>query len=149
MAIEIKTETLNEIAQYLDMGMLCFYHKTNGELVYYPEELELSGDEEEWADETEKIEAAPDDYFEFEKMSSHEAFKVMERFVRDIAHLPTLNKFVDAISRKKPFANFNNLISYYPELRQEWFTYKNERYIDFVKDQVEAHNNMPDFDKDV
>jgi len=73
----------------------------------------------------------------------------MEGFVRDIAHLPTLNKFIDAISRKKPFANFNNLISYYPELRQEWFAYKDQSYIEFVKEQVEAHNNMLEFDEDI
>ncbi len=102
MAIEIKTETLKEIAEYLAMGMVCFYHKTNCQLVYFPDELESSGYEEEWADETGKIEAAPDDYFEFEKMGSHESFKVMERFISDnISHIPTHNKFIDAISRKK------------------------------------------------
>jgi len=149
MAIEIKTETLKEIAEYLDMGMLCFYHKTNGELVYFPAELEFSGLEEEWAEETDKIEAAPDDYFEFEKMDSREAFKVMERFIGEISDIPTHNRFIDAISYKKPFANFNNLISNYPDLREKWFAYKDQSYIEFVKDQVEAHNNMLEFDEDI
>lgn len=149
MAIGIKTETLKEIAEYLAMGMLCFYHKTNGEWVYFPDELEYSGLEEEWADETGKIEAAPDDYFEFEKMGSRESFKVMERFIGDnISHIPTHNKFIEAISRKKPFANFNHLISYYPDLRQEWFAFKDQSYIEFVKDQLEAYNNMLEFDED-
>jgi hypothetical protein len=149
MAIEIKPETVNELSQYLDMGMLCFYHKTNGELVYYPDELEFSGYEDDWAEEIGKIEAAPGDYLEFEKMNSHEAFKVMERFINDINHIPTHNKFIDAISRKKPFANFNHLISYYPDLREQWFAYKGQSYIEFVKDQVEAHNNMLESDEDI
>lgn len=100
---------------------------------------------EEWAEKIGKIEASPDDCFEFEKMDSREAFKVMERFIGDIAHIPTHNKFIDAISRKKPFADFNQLISYYPDLRREWFAYKDQSNIDFVKDQVEAHNTMLDF----
>jgi hypothetical protein len=37
MAIEIKPETIKEIAGWLDSGMLCFYHKTTGELESYPE----------------------------------------------------------------------------------------------------------------
>ena len=41
-------------------------------------------------------------------MSSREAFKVMEDFIADINHIPTHNKFIDAISRKKPFGNFNH-----------------------------------------
>lgn len=149
MAIEIKPETLKEIAEYLDMGMLCFYHKTNGELVYYPNELEFSGYEDDWAEETVKIEASPGDYLEFEKMGSHEAFRVMEGFIAGISHIPTHNKFIDAISRKKPFANFNHLISYYPDLREEWFAFKNQSYIDFVKDRLDAYNNMLEFDGDI
>ncbi|MDR3695302.1 UPF0158 family protein [Mucilaginibacter sp.] len=149
MTIEIKPETLKDIADYLDMGMLCFYHKTTRELVYYPEDLEFSDFEDEWAEETGKIEAARGDYFEFEKMNSHEAFRVMESFVDGINHIPTHHKFIDALSRKNPFANFNHLISYYPDLRQEWFAYKNQSHIAFVKDQVEAHNNTLEFGEDI
>ena len=138
MAIEIKPEMLKEIAEYLDMGTLCFYNKTNGELESYPDELEYSRLEDEWAEVTNKIEASPDNYLQIEKMSSREAFKIMEDFIDSIAHIPTHNKFIDAISRKKPFAHFNNLLHYYPELRQQWFTYKLERYIEYVKDQVES-----------
>jgi hypothetical protein len=149
MAIEIKPETLNEIAQYLDIGMLCFYNKTSGELEYYPEGLEHSGFEEDWADVVNKVEASRADYLQLEKMNSHEAFKVMESFTEGINHLPTHNKFVDAISRKKPFANFNSLISYYPDLREDWFAYKLQSYIEFVKNQVEFGDTAQEpFDED-
>jgi len=140
MAIEIKPQLLKEIAEYLDTGMLCFYNKINGELETYPEALEDSGLEDEWAEEIGKIEAAPDDYLGIEKMSSHEAFEVMENFINGINHIPTHNKFIDAISRKKPFAHFNNLLSYYPDLREQWFAYKLQSYIEFVKRQVELSN---------
>jgi uncharacterized protein YwqG len=70
MSIVVKPEIIKEIAQYPDMGMLRFYHKTNSELVYCPSESEHSGFEDDWAEETKKIETSPDDYFEFEKIKA-------------------------------------------------------------------------------
>ncbi|HWD88994.1 MAG TPA: UPF0158 family protein [Mucilaginibacter sp.] len=134
---EIKPETLKEIAEMLDMGMVCFYHKPSGEMDYYPDELKNPGfDEEPWAETISKIEENSDDYIRFEGMSSHEAFRVMEDFIAGIDHTPTHNRFIDAISQKKPFRNFDDLLGYYPDLRQQWFTYKSERYIAYVKAQV-------------
>jgi hypothetical protein len=101
MAINTKPETLKLIAEHLEAGMLCFLHKTTDELETYPKDLEFSGLEDEWADVTDKIKANSADYLEFEVMSSHEAFGVMESFIDDIDHIPTHNKFIDAISRKK------------------------------------------------
>jgi hypothetical protein len=138
MAIEIKPETLKEIAEYLDMGMLCFYNKTNGEVENYPDGLEYSGLEDVWAEVTGKIEAFPDDYLQIEKMNSREAFEVMKNFIDGINHIPTHNKFIDTISRKKPFAHFNDMLSYYPDLREQWFAYKLQSYIKFVKSQIEV-----------
>jgi len=138
MAVEIKPEMIKEIADMLDTGMVCFYHKTNGELEYYPDEFRNPGfDSELWDDVINKVEAHYGDYLRLEGMSSSESFRVMESFISDIDHIPTHNKFIDAISRKKPFRHFSDLLFYYPELRQQWFVYKNERYIEFVKDQLE------------
>jgi translation elongation factor EF-G len=137
MAIEIKQETLKEIAENLDMGNLCFYHKTTGEVESYPQDLEFSGVEEMWEDVTGKVESNIEDYIEFEPMTSRDTFKVIENFINTISHVPTQNRFIGAISRKKPFANFNDLLHDYPDLRQQWFTFKLEKYIPFVKAQLE------------
>jgi len=142
MAIEIKPELLKEIAEYLDAGMLCFYNKTNGKLETYPEGLEDSGLEDDWAEVTGKIEASPDDYLQIEKMNSVEAFEIMENFINSINHIPAHNKFIDAISHKKPFAHFNDMLPYYPDLREQWFAYKLQNYIEFVKNQVELNNTV-------
>jgi hypothetical protein len=136
--IDIKPEMLKEIAEQLDTGMVCFYHKISGEMECYPDELRNPGyDEEMWEDIINKVEQNEDDYLRFEGMSSFESFGVMESFVSNIEHIPTHNKFIDALSRKKPFRNFSDLLFYYPELREEWFVYKLDRYIDFVKGQIE------------
>jgi len=130
----------------LDGGMLFFYHKNNGELVSYPEGLEDSGYEDDWADETKKVKDAPDDYVQFVKASSREAFKLMEGFIDNIDHIPTRNKFINAISRKKPFANFNDMLRYYPALRQQWFDYKLLNSIEHLQRQIDLFA-MPPFNK--
>jgi len=147
MAIEIKPEIIKEIAGWLDTGMLCFYHKTTGELESYPANLEDSGMEDMWSEVTEKIEANPDDYLAFEPMPSHEAFEVMENFVSTIEDIATHTRFIDALSYKGPFKNFNNLLHQYPELREQWFAYKKASYITYVKQTIAFENN--DFESDV
>jgi len=136
--MEIKPETIKEIADMLAMGMLCFYHKTTGELEYYPDELKNPGyDEELWVEAIDRVAENYGDYLRLEGMSSRESFKVMENFIDGINHIPTHNRFIAAISKKKPFSHFNDLIGYYPQLRQEWFLFKDACYIDFVKRQIE------------
>jgi Uncharacterised protein family (UPF0158) len=138
MTIEIKPEKIKEIAEMLDAGMICFYHKINGEMEYYPDMDRNPGfGEEMWTDVIEKVDENYSDYLRFEGISSFEAFRVMEYFIDDIEDIPLHNKFIDAISRKKPFRQFGDLLLYYPDLRQQWFAYKLERYIEFLKEQVE------------
>jgi hypothetical protein len=137
MVIEIKPEIINEIAEWLEMGMVCFYHKTTGEIEYYPDELRNPGyDDELLAETINKVDKNYGDYLRFEGMASFEAFRVMEYFIDDITHIPTHNKFIDAISRKKPFRRFNDLLNYYPDLREQWFAFKREAYIKYVKKQL-------------
>jgi len=139
MEVEIKPEMIKEIAEMLDAGMVCFYHKINGELEYYPDDSRShSFDDEAWADVIDKVDENYGDYLRFEGMSSSESFSVMENFIRNVIEdIPTHNKFIEAISRKKPFRQFNDQLLYYPELRQQWFAFKNDCYIEFVKEQIE------------
>lgn len=132
----ITPETIKNIAEELEIGMLCFYHKTTGEVESYPKELEYSGLEDMWEEVTDKIEANRDDYIEIEPMPGYLAFRVMEDFTNAVRDLRTRARLTDALSRKKPFRQFGDMLGYYPELRQEWFAYKTERYMEYVKDQI-------------
>jgi hypothetical protein len=139
MSVQISEEEIKEIAGWLEVGMACFYNKKDGTFEYYPNELRnpYNDDfEENWADIKKKIKSNKRDYIEIEDMSSREGFWLMESFVNEINDLRTRGKFLDAISQKKPFQQFNSLISYYPELRNEWFKFKTGGYIAFVKEQI-------------
>ena len=138
MEIAITPEALKEIAEQLDTGMVCFYHKTSGKIESYPDEISNPGfDEEFWTDVIDKVEENLGDYLRFEPMRSSEAFRIIEAFIDGIPDIPTHNSFIDAVSRKKPFRQFNDLLHDYPELRSQWFAYKLECYIEFVKEQFE------------
>jgi hypothetical protein len=143
MSVSIPFETTKEITGQLDMGMKCFYHKQTGELEYFPDELRnYDGfDEELWEETINKV----DDYLAFEGMDSHESFRMMEDFVDEIADKRIRERFEDAISYKKPFQNFKQLLLNYPDLREKWFVYKDQRYIDYVKDQLEAYNRSLEY----
>lgn len=128
---------IKEIAEILDIGMVCFYHKTNNEMDFYPDELRNPGyDKELWTDVIKKVDDNYSDYIGFEGMRSYESFKVMESFIDEIEHIPTHNNFIRAISQKKPFSHFNQMLLNYPKLREQWFKYKLDAYMEYVKEQA-------------
>lgn len=142
MSVSIPLETIKEIAQELDMGMKCFYHIPTGELESYPDELKghAGFDEEVWQESIDKVEKNYGEYIPFEGMESHESFRIMEKFVEEITDERARQRFHDAIAYKHPFQNFKQLLLHYPELREQWFLYKDQCYIEFVKDQVDVYN---------
>ena len=143
MPFNIPPETLQEIAEQLDMGMKCFYHIQTSELEYFPDELKghAGFDEEVWEEAISKVEENFHEYIQFEGMESHESFRLMEDFVAEIADKKIRQRFEDAIGYRRPFQNFKQLLLSYPDLREQWFAYKDQRFIDFVKEQADAYNH--------
>ncbi len=76
----------------------------------------------------------------FEGMESNESFSMMEEFILLIDDKNIRRRFEDAIGYRKPFQNFKQLLFDYPDLRDQWFAYKNQYYIDFVIEQLDAYN---------
>lgn len=142
MTVNISPEKIKEIAEQLDLGMKCFYHIPTGELEYFPDELKghAGFDEELWEDSINKVEENYLEYIPFEGMESHESFRIIEDFVSMIADEKVRQRFEDAIGYRKPFQNFKQLLLGYPVLREQWFAYKDQCYIEFVKGQAEAYN---------
>ena len=140
MLLSIPADTIKEIAGQLESGMKCFYHIPTGELESYPDEFGgLAGfDEEIWQESIDKVENNYHEYIAFEAMDSHESVNVMETFVCNIAEANTRQRFEDAISYKKPFQNFKQLLVAYPDLRQQWFQFKDQQYRDWVQQQIDS-----------
>jgi hypothetical protein len=130
-------EQIIEIAEELDCGFRSFWNKTNGELLFIPNELKFPGmDIEAWSEEIEKLDANFSDYVEIESMQSYESFEIMVDFVETI---PDSNKLKDrlmyALNKKKPFREFKFVIDNSGDYRQKWFDFKNENLQKWVLNQ--------------
>lgn len=127
---------ISEIADLLDCGMVCFYHRTTGEIESHPDPYGLYFDPESWQDVISKVENDWANYAKFKKMNSNEGFQMMENFAHSLSDNYFRDKILDQISRGKPFQKFKRLIDS-SDFRQEWFDFKLNANINFVKRQIE------------
>lgn len=128
-------EQISKIVELLDCGMICFYHQPSGTIESHPDPDDIYSDLEGWQDTIDKIQNDRDNYETFKKMNSTEGFELMEKFAHSLADTSFRNKILNGISKKKPFQNFKMLIDS-SDYRQEWFDFKKNAYINFVKEQV-------------
>ncbi|MEX1191558.1 MAG: UPF0158 family protein [Brumimicrobium sp.] len=134
--MELTKEHIIEIADLLDCGMTCFFHRPTGTIESYPDPDDLFFESEPWQDTIDKIENDWDNYDRFEKMDSTQGFQVMENFAYVLTDKVFRDKIIERLSRRRPFQNFKNLINS-SDYRQSWFDFKKNAYIDFVKRQIE------------
>ncbi|SFU70116.1 Uncharacterised protein family (UPF0158) [Pustulibacterium marinum] len=123
------------IAEELDCGMVCFYHRATGTIESYPDPNDIYFDPEPWQDIIDTIEAREDEYDKFEKMNSSEAFRVMEGFAASLTDAAFQESLEEVLANRKPFQHFKALVDA-SAYRQNWFDYKQNAYIAYVKDQL-------------
>ncbi len=59
----LSQEQIKEIVEQLDCGFRCFWHKTDGELLFFPDTLkQYDMDTEAWSEEMEKFDNNFDEY---------------------------------------------------------------------------------------
>ena len=75
---------------------------------------------------------------EVEPLESHESFRIMEEFALQLINIPMQNKLIQALSNRKPFANFKRIIDNSTE-RQNWFGFKELELQKFVRTQIHLH----------
>ena len=145
--ILLTTDKLKELADMLDVGYKCFINKRASEFIF------LVGDEYDYVDfddddniddeiaqDWKKIKSDPDDYHEIEKMSSREAFSIMEDFVNVVDSGNLQEKLISALSGKKPFQRFKYAIDDSGDYRQKWFDFKSEKMQEWVKAEIDHFN---------
>lgn len=134
--MHLSEELISEIADLLDWGLICYYHRPTGTLESLPNQDDDYFDPEPWQDLIDKLEQDRDNYAKFEVMSSHQAFKVMENFAHSIQDSRFREQLLDRLSRRKPFRNFNDLVDD-SGYREDWFKFKANAYQDFVREQIQ------------
>ena len=127
------------MAEHLLCGNLCFLNTITGDFEYHPAEMDLFPDEESpWQEVIDKLENNWSDYIRIEPMNSNQSFVVMESFADQLEADGFRKKLLAALSRPKPFRNFNHLI-HESDFRQEWFDFQQERNVEWVREQITDH----------
>lgn len=123
-----------EIADNLSTGLETYFNIKTQELISIPDFSQaLAEDEyrEAFEEDIEKIEAQIADLIHFELLAGFESFKIMERFVGEIADERFRNQIISALENRKPFRNFNYLIDN-SDCRQQWFDFKQQQLEEYV-----------------
>lgn len=125
-------DVVSEIADSVLAGLICYFNPETFEvedipefMVQDPEEYELITGEPE--DSMELKHQTWANCIEIEPMGSHESFKIMEYFIDELSDKNFQDKLINALNRKKPFANFKYLIES-SDYRQQWFDFRQAQY---------------------
>ena len=136
--INLTKDQIKEIAEQLDCGNRCYINKETGDIKTTPDFDNGYADEELWADVLEELVENWDKYIQIEKMESHESFDLMADFAESVDSKELRESLINALNKKHPFKNFKWVVDNSGPYRQKWFDFKNQRLIEWVKDQLEV-----------
>ena len=140
--IKLTEEQIKSIAEYLDAGMRVYVNKETKEIKNIIDfDNHIYADEELWEEDIKEIEENYDKYIEFEKMDSNEAYQIMEEYVETVDNEEVKNNLELGLRLSRPFRNFKDIIDESGEYRDKWFSFKESKYIEYVKSQLELYNN--------
>lgn len=136
--INLSKDQIKEIAEQLDCGNRCYINKETGDIKTTPDFDNGYADEELWTDVLEELEENWDKYIQIEKMESHESFDLMADFADSVDSRELRDSLINALNKKHPFRNFKWVVDNSGPYRQKWFDFKNQRLIEWVKDQLDV-----------
>ncbi len=139
--LQVDSQQINEIAGELDAGCRAFYHKLTGQLVFILDssKFPIIDWEAEDLETLAKIETDPQTYIEIETMRSGDAYRVMVDFAEQLTNQSLQEKLLRALDKPKPFSEFKYVIDNSGIHREEWFAFKNQQYVDWVRRQLDRH----------
>lgn len=133
--LKLEDTKINEIAQELDTGFLCFIHKQTLELVTLPDQDNPYFDPTAWDEPLDIVDKNPGDYVEIERMDGRSSFEVMEDFAEEVTDPEISRKLFRVLSRKRPFANFKYWVEEFG-IREDWFAFKQAALENWVRKQL-------------
>lgn len=138
--VKDKLKIIKQIAENLDCGNDCYYNPKSNEIVTIPNFSHwLDGDEFEdvFKAELVKVRNQKSDFIKFEVLESFESFKIMERFVEQVADLKLQKELEAKLTQKNPFRKFKYVIDH-SDFRQKWFDFKQTEIEKIVESQLDA-----------
>lgn len=133
---------LDSIGQELDAfsEMHVYVNLKTGEIHSIPNPDRWMGDieEEQWQEAHDRVEDEKEDLLLLERMSSYDAFKVMESFAEQVEDAQIQQRLFYALNKDKPFKNFKYEIDFHDGLKSAWFAHKNAKTTTWVAKQIQS-----------
>lgn len=143
--IVLSDEQLRSIADELDCGLDVYLNTETLETISIPDfDRQAYAEEEVWEDVQKEISEIEDKAIKFTPMDSYKAYRIMEDFVDTLKDKRLQNLLWKKLSMRKPFHNFSYEIDR-SDYREEWFAFKLQAYIKYVKLQLEVSQSEDDF----
>ena len=148
--MKLSDKAIREIAGSIDCGFICYVNPETGEMEEfmenneYEEDLlvtEIDDETPEWQkEEIAEIKARNEridswNYVIIRQPNSNESFRFMEDFVEEVIPEKEQKIYWKALSWKRPFANFKDLIDD-SEYREAWFRFKEQKLMEYVKSEL-------------
>ncbi|HEU4556194.1 MAG TPA: UPF0158 family protein [Longimicrobium sp.] len=116
-------------------GMMSFYlDRETGDVIPLGDDNVLAEEEEV----RQAIEEGDERYLPIPSRSSHEGFRVMEDFVYSLEPGPARTALADALNRHRPFRSFKDALFGFPDVRQAWFAYEQQRLSEEAMDWLRS-----------
>jgi len=137
--IALTSEQIKEIAETIDCGFVCHWNIKNNRLIFIPSNDEFEyNDSGAWDEDIKELELNSNEYREIEQPDSRESFRFMEDFTNELPDNTRIKvTLIEALNKRKPFREFKYAIDNSGEYRQLWFDFKNQKMIEYVKDNVD------------
>jgi hypothetical protein len=133
-------QIIAEIAGFLDMGDVAYMHKETHEVLSHPDPNGRNYDPEYdylIQEVTDIIDLAPQMYVKILPPDSRDSYQFMEDFASGVTNERIRNRLLDALSGKKPFKFFRNVLEEYEETEAEWFEYHQKQLEMWALDAIE------------
>ena len=129
---------VHDIAESIDCGLVCYLNPDTLEMEDIPKTLLEGGYDLEEDDEDGTMNLKSETWekcLTVEPRESRESFAIMENFASEVDDKNLKNKLINALSNRKPFANFKMLVEQ-SKFREEWFAFKQQKLEELVWEEL-------------
>ena len=133
--MQLTDDQIWKIVNDLDCGMICYAHRETGDILSIADPEHPDFEAMYWQEDLDYIKRESEQLIRFEPMDSRRGYDVMEEYAQAHRDRPFRARLLERLSRRKPFRNFQDLVDDSP-YRDDWFAFKKEAYISWVKRQM-------------
>ena len=134
---KVRSSTIREIAHEIARGNTCYLHRNTKKITT----IDHSIDDSELMATQEKVQAELEksfsSYIKLEKLNHQEQRAIMDDFAKEFQDKTIQKQLSNALSRKNPVRNFNQIIENDMELRQHWLNFNKEEYFRWVTNFID------------